>query len=634
MALTNLINKDAIAVSLVSVKSLADLAARKITEATSVYLELGGRSGNFKWDNSNLSTEVTADTTQADYVAPATDTTGASGAWVRESNELSIGKYGTDTSGVISAVLPVQACIDSKNSVVVNQGDTLLINGIINAVGGGRAWAGIRGTASDGCTLKFVDGGRISIQNRTPGSSLGTDIWPVGTVKNVAIDSQVTGVSDAIFQMGPDANDDPEDIDKSSNGQVFRDVIAQGTSDKGILFLCTFVTKPSWYDVIAKDFSTAWHFYTKANGGASDIALLSGVAARSCSKAGISAYADTVNPVSYQIVGGFVGDNTGWGAAFISTQSKLVAAFNGTHFEGNGTHDNNTAANVTVENDSTSREPSQLLCDNSIVVLSSCMIQDGFLQVINKGILTINGGMIPSRFASTFALGDGTGTIILNGPAFVNPRTETDNTLIFQAPVTFGGNTNDRQYISGRMINKINKIKGFLNGLSGFISFGDPYFESGTNGLQLSGNVAPAMGANTDKPFISAQSLKVIFNASVGDINVNSIFRSVGTVRNKDYVAVSFFLYSDVTEAFKISFFGDSTGDNSGKATLNSVAGEWRRYVFLVKNASDSSVQQGGRIDIFPATDNGSTVYIQGWCCAKGSEHDVLPVLHGGIAEE
>jgi hypothetical protein len=43
-----------------------------------------GREGTFVWSSSNLSTQVTADPNQGIYVAPTSDTTGASGAWVRK----------------------------------------------------------------------------------------------------------------------------------------------------------------------------------------------------------------------------------------------------------------------------------------------------------------------------------------------------------------------------------------------------------------------------------------------------------------------------------------------------------------------------------------------------------------------
>lgn len=50
----------------------------------SVHLSAEQQSGTFIWDNSDLSAEVAVDTLSAVYVAPDSDPTGASGAWVRE----------------------------------------------------------------------------------------------------------------------------------------------------------------------------------------------------------------------------------------------------------------------------------------------------------------------------------------------------------------------------------------------------------------------------------------------------------------------------------------------------------------------------------------------------------------------
>jgi hypothetical protein len=48
-----------------------------------VFLLEAGRQGTFQWNTANLSTQVAADTQQGIYVAPSSDPTGASGAWVR-----------------------------------------------------------------------------------------------------------------------------------------------------------------------------------------------------------------------------------------------------------------------------------------------------------------------------------------------------------------------------------------------------------------------------------------------------------------------------------------------------------------------------------------------------------------------
>lgn len=70
-----------------TVYKVADRTALKAvdTEAhTTVYLMEAGREGTFKWSASNLSTIVAADIEEGVYVAPTSDTTGASGAWVRQ----------------------------------------------------------------------------------------------------------------------------------------------------------------------------------------------------------------------------------------------------------------------------------------------------------------------------------------------------------------------------------------------------------------------------------------------------------------------------------------------------------------------------------------------------------------------
>lgn len=55
-----------------------------IANGHAAFLTESGRGGHFKWDSSDLSTEVTADTESGIYVAPTSDLTGASGAWVRD----------------------------------------------------------------------------------------------------------------------------------------------------------------------------------------------------------------------------------------------------------------------------------------------------------------------------------------------------------------------------------------------------------------------------------------------------------------------------------------------------------------------------------------------------------------------
>ncbi len=72
------------------VDTYAELVALTSQDANDIIILGGGVSvgdgggGILRWDSSDLSTEVTADTLSGIYVAPSADTTGASGAWVRQ----------------------------------------------------------------------------------------------------------------------------------------------------------------------------------------------------------------------------------------------------------------------------------------------------------------------------------------------------------------------------------------------------------------------------------------------------------------------------------------------------------------------------------------------------------------------
>lgn len=86
-------NSDALVPTQKAVKTYVDGKVTKVTSRSAlastvntfglVMLHEGARSGMFRWDSSNLSAMVTLDTLQGIYVAPASDTSGASGAWVR-----------------------------------------------------------------------------------------------------------------------------------------------------------------------------------------------------------------------------------------------------------------------------------------------------------------------------------------------------------------------------------------------------------------------------------------------------------------------------------------------------------------------------------------------------------------------
>jgi hypothetical protein len=76
------------------------IAALTATNLDDVYLTEAGREGKFVFSTANLSAMVTADTAQGIYIAPSSDTTGASGAWVRKfDGPVNVRWFGTAADG-------------------------------------------------------------------------------------------------------------------------------------------------------------------------------------------------------------------------------------------------------------------------------------------------------------------------------------------------------------------------------------------------------------------------------------------------------------------------------------------------------------------------------------------------------
>jgi hypothetical protein len=100
-----------------------------------VVLSEKGREGTFAYSTSNLSNEVSADTQQAVYVAPSSDTDGSSGAWVRRCDgPLSLKWFGAVGDG----------STDDSAAFVALNAFCHLNNG--TGYGGGRACFVPRGT--------------------------------------------------------------------------------------------------------------------------------------------------------------------------------------------------------------------------------------------------------------------------------------------------------------------------------------------------------------------------------------------------------------------------------------------------------------------------------------------------------
>ncbi|TMN32568.1 hypothetical protein CWB95_23515, partial [Pseudoalteromonas piscicida] len=104
------------------------LRALDTSKDTSAYLTEAGRKGQFFWDGSNLSAQVTADTAQGVYIAPASAPTGASGAWVRSFDFTNyedswfgtVADNATDSTNAINAALAAMSVHNPGYSAYLN----------------------------------------------------------------------------------------------------------------------------------------------------------------------------------------------------------------------------------------------------------------------------------------------------------------------------------------------------------------------------------------------------------------------------------------------------------------------------------------------------------------------------------
>lgn len=96
----------------------AELAAIAGQAAKSTrFLAEAGREGLFVFDTSNLAAAVAGDPGQGIYIAPATDATGASGAWVRKfSGVVDVGWFGAAANGVTNDAVALQRALDFATS--------------------------------------------------------------------------------------------------------------------------------------------------------------------------------------------------------------------------------------------------------------------------------------------------------------------------------------------------------------------------------------------------------------------------------------------------------------------------------------------------------------------------------------
>lgn len=135
----------------------ADMANLRGSAGYRAYLTEVGREGTFTWQTGDQSLKINGDPDQALYVPPASDTTGASGAWKRV---LSIGFAVASWAGVTAGVMTDQAAKINRLLAMVEVATVVLPLGTIytsgpikapsgkSVTGQGRALSTIKALAS------------------------------------------------------------------------------------------------------------------------------------------------------------------------------------------------------------------------------------------------------------------------------------------------------------------------------------------------------------------------------------------------------------------------------------------------------------------------------------------------------
>lgn len=127
------------------------------------YLTESGREGTFVFSTADLSAEVAADTLQGIYVPPSSDTTGASGAWVRKfDGAVSVKWFGAVGDETTDDTTAVQAAVDHTHNggVIETEGLTYLVTSLTNTYG-----------------KRFIGGGGIIQTDATHGGAVRLDSY-------------------------------------------------------------------------------------------------------------------------------------------------------------------------------------------------------------------------------------------------------------------------------------------------------------------------------------------------------------------------------------------------------------------------------------------------------------------------
>lgn len=83
-----------------SIVGLRGIDTSQVFNGQKISISSSGRAGSFVWDSSDRSTAVSSDPLQGVFVPPSSDTSGASGAWIRQDPVLTPEMYGASGDGV------------------------------------------------------------------------------------------------------------------------------------------------------------------------------------------------------------------------------------------------------------------------------------------------------------------------------------------------------------------------------------------------------------------------------------------------------------------------------------------------------------------------------------------------------
>lgn len=216
--------------SVAAVESVNDLSALKaaVTTTSPLYMVCrtvngDGGHGVFRWDSANLSTKVTTDPLNGVYVPPNSDTTGASGAWVRQYDDvINVKWFGAKGDGVTddtATFKAVEAAIPSAGGTIFIPDGIFLLNKATQSEQFAITKSNVTLSGNgNGSVLKHTATGVVTGNNAVVMiRPISGDIYNT-TIKNLRIVGPTTNTGAAIF----------------GDSRVLGILIHDGVSDNGI----------------------------------------------------------------------------------------------------------------------------------------------------------------------------------------------------------------------------------------------------------------------------------------------------------------------------------------------------------------------------------------------------------------